>query len=42
MSISGAGKRMTIYIRESDSWRGRSLYTRILETLRKQQGRASG
>ena len=35
MTISGAGKRMTIYIGESDSWRGRSLYTSILETLRK-------
>jgi len=29
------GKRLTIYIGESDSWRGRSLYMSILETLRK-------
>lgn len=29
-----AGKRLTIYVGESDSWRGRSLYMSILETLR--------
>jgi len=29
------GKRLTIYIGESDSWRGRSLYMSILETLRR-------
>ncbi len=28
------GKRMTIYISEGDSWRGRSLYMSILETLK--------
>lgn len=32
---AGPGKRMTIYVGESDSWRGRSLYLSILETLRK-------
>ncbi len=32
---SGPGKRLVIYIGESDSWRGRSLYLSILETLRK-------
>lgn len=31
----GTGKRLTIYVGESDSWRGRSLYMSILETLRK-------
>jgi CBS-domain-containing membrane protein len=35
MSITGTGKRMTIYLGESDSWRGRSLFMSILETLRK-------
>ncbi len=29
------GKRLTIYVGEGDSWRGRSLYMSILETLRK-------
>ncbi len=29
------GKRLTVYVGESDSWRGRSLYMSILETLRK-------
>jgi CBS-domain-containing membrane protein len=32
---AGPGKRLVIYIGESDSWRGRSLYLSILETLRK-------
>jgi CBS domain-containing protein len=30
----GSGKRLIVYIGESDSWRGRSLYMSILETLR--------
>jgi CBS domain-containing protein len=34
MFLSGSGKRLTIYVGESDSWRGRSLYMSILETLR--------
>src|SRR5512144_3270973 len=29
------GKRLSIYLGESDSWRGRSLYMSILETLRR-------
>jgi len=33
--MSGPGKRMMIYVGESDSWRGRSLYISILEALRK-------
>jgi len=33
--MSSLGKRLVIYVGESDSWRGRSLYTSILETLRK-------
>ena len=35
MTMSGLGKRLVIYVGESDSWRGRSLYMSILETLRK-------
>jgi CBS domain-containing protein len=35
MPAPGPGKRLTIYLGESDSWRGRSLYLSILETLRK-------
>lgn len=35
MNEMDTGKRLTIYIGESDSWRGRSLYMSILETLRK-------
>lgn len=35
MPATGPGKRLVIYIGESDSWRGRSLYLSILETLRK-------
>lgn len=34
MHSTGEGKRLTIYVGESDSWRGRSLYMSILETLR--------
>lgn len=35
MTMSGLGKRLVIYVGESDSWRGHSLYMSILETLRK-------
>src|SRR5260370_6037098 len=35
MLAAGPGKRLTIYLGESDSWRGHSLYMSILETLRK-------
>ncbi len=35
MPDAGHGKRLIIYIGEADSWRGRSLYMSILETLRK-------
>ncbi|MBI5960466.1 MAG: DUF190 domain-containing protein [Chloroflexi bacterium] len=35
MPAAGPGKRLVIYVGESDSWRGRSLYLSILETLRK-------
>jgi uncharacterized protein len=41
MNIVGAGKRVRIYIGESDRWHGRSLYTAILESLR-QRGAAGG
>ncbi len=41
MHSASAGKRLTIYVGESDSWRGRSLYMSILETLR-QNGIAGG
>ena len=34
MLKTGPGKRLIIYLGESDSWRGRSLYMSILETLR--------
>jgi PII-like signaling protein len=34
MLTSGPGKRLTLYLGESDSWRGGSLYMSILETLR--------
>jgi CBS domain-containing protein len=33
--MTGRGQRLVIYVGESDSWRGRSLYMSILETLRK-------
>lgn len=33
--MTGHGQRLVIYVGESDSWRGRSLYLSILETLRK-------
>jgi len=35
MSAPTQAKRMMIYLGESDTWRGRSLYMSILETLRK-------
>ncbi len=35
MNQTTAGKRLTIYVGEGDSWRGRSLYMSILEELRK-------
>jgi CBS domain-containing protein len=35
MPTVGAGKRLVIYLGESDSWQGHSLYMSILETLRK-------
>ncbi|SRR5581483_850050 len=35
MPMVGPGKRLMIYVGESDSWRGHSLYMSILETLRK-------
>jgi CBS domain-containing protein len=35
MSTSSNAKRLMIYLGESDTWRGRSLYMSILETLRK-------
>lgn len=35
MPTVGPGKRLMIYMGESDSWRGHSLYMSILETLRK-------
>jgi PII-like signaling protein len=41
MNISGTGRRVCIYIGESDRWHGRSLYLAILEFLRK-RGAAGG
>lgn len=35
MTTPTRAQRLMIYLGESDSWRGRSLYTSILETLRK-------
>ena len=35
MPAAGPGKRLVIYVGESDSWRGSSLYLGILETLLK-------
>ncbi len=35
MAAPTSGQRLTIYLGESDSWRGRSLYLSILETLRR-------
>ncbi len=36
MLVHGKGKRLTIYIGESDQWRGRPLYMAILEVLRRE------
>ncbi len=36
ISMQGDAQRLTIYIGESDTWRGKSLYMAILETLRSQ------
>jgi CBS domain-containing protein len=36
MHINGPGKRLRIYIGESDQWRGRSLYNALLETLKRE------
>jgi len=35
MSIPGAGKRLRIYIGESDSWQGGALHMALLETLKR-------
>jgi CBS-domain-containing membrane protein len=34
--ISGPGKRLRIYIGESDRWQGKSLYAALLETLKRE------
>ena len=36
MRITGPGKRLKIYIGESDQWRGRALYIALLEVLKKE------
>src|SRR5574341_1293013 len=36
MRITGPGKRLRIYIGESDRWQGRALYTALLETLKRE------
>jgi CBS-domain-containing membrane protein len=36
MHISGTGKRLRIYIGESDQWQGRALYAALLETLKRE------
>ncbi len=36
MRISGTGKRLRIYIGESDQWQGRALYAALLETLKRE------
>lgn len=36
MRITGAAKRLRIYIGESDQWRGRPLYAELLETLKRE------
>lgn len=36
MIVHGKGKRLTIYVGESDRWEGRPLYMVILETLRRE------
>lgn len=35
MAVASSGKRLSIYVGESDTWQGHLLYMRILETLRK-------
>lgn len=35
MQLIGAGKRITIYLGESDHWQGKPLYLALLETLKK-------
>lgn len=40
MSMTGAAKRLTIYLGESDRWHGQPLYMALLETLR--QGGLAG
>ena len=34
MRMSGPGKRLTIYVGESDRWQGKGLYAALLETLK--------
>jgi len=36
MRITGPGKRLKVYIGESDQWRGRALYVALLEELKKE------
>ena len=36
MQIDGPGKRVTVYIGESDHWEGRTLYEAIVELLRRE------
>ncbi len=36
MHIDGPGKRVTIYIGESDHWKGHTLYESIVELLRRE------
>jgi len=36
MRITGAAKRLRIYIGESDQWRGKPLYAEVLETLKRE------
>lgn len=36
MRMNGPGKRLTVYIGESDRWQGRPLYMAMLETLKKE------
>jgi CBS domain-containing protein len=36
MRMNGPGKRLTVYIGESDRWQGRSLYMVMLESLKKE------
>ena len=36
MRVNGPGKRLRIYLGESDRWRGRPLYAALLETLKRE------